>query len=380
MKIAINALSAQVGSALTFLNNFLPALAAHDTSNEYCVILGEWQTALLTEIPERFEKRAMSKAFQGMVPRFVWEQVVLPFHLHKWKVDVLYSFRNITSLFAGCATVVVITNSNPFSSLRVKWTAQESMRHKLVRLFGILSAAKASKVIFLSENSRDLICRKFSLPLKKTEVIYCGWSPFTAETEGYASEFSDYVLTVSALLPHKNIETLMGAFDLLVERYSFSGFLLVVGPIISRLYYDRLLRLRETLAHGDRIVFKGNVSQGELASLYKSARLFVLASLQETVGLPLQEAMGCGVAISAADCRLVEGKGDWFNPFREICGEAADYFNPFDRESICESMQRLLADEKYRAQLVACGLERIKRFSWDLTARQSISIFEELKQ
>lgn len=380
MRIAISALSARVSSGLTFFHNFLPALAAQDTANDYCVILGAWQTALSEEVPVRFEKRVVGNVTESFIARVLWEQFVLPFYLRKWKIDVLYSSGNITSLFAGCATVLVITNSNPFSSLPIEWTVPQKVKHRLVRLVSILSAKRASRVVFLSENSREVMCRKFSLPRHKTKVVSYGWTPFTAQADGQFPPYPEYVLTVSVLLPHKNIAVLMEAFDLLVAEQQFPGFLLVVGAILSRPYYERLLQLRGTLAHGERIIFMGTVSQEELVALYKRARLFVFPSLEETFGLPLVEAMGCGIPVAAADCRLAEESGDYFNPFREMCGEAVEYFNPFDTESMCASMQRVLGDEQYRGQLVVRGLERVRRFSWEWTARQTLAVFEELKQ
>ena len=379
MRVAINALSARVSSGPTFFNNLLPALAIRDTANEYCVILGAWQTALLTEIPERFEKRVMSGVTQNFAARVFWEQVVLPFYLRRWKIDVLYSLGNVTSIFAGCATVVVMTNSHPFSSLRLRWPVRHKVKHRLVRLFSTLSVKRASKAIFLSENSRELICRQFPLPPGKTTIVHCGWSPFDTAANGQSPKFSGYVLTVSVLLPHKNIERLMRAFDLLVEEHGFPGSLVVAGTIMSRVYYERLVNLRRTLAHGERIIFAGNINHAELALLYKHARLFVFPSVEETFGLPLLEAMGCGVPVAASDCTLAGVSGDCFNPFPEVCGEAADYFNPFDERSICRSMQRLLRDEKYREQLVARGFARVKRFSWDSAAEQTVSVFEELR-
>jgi glycosyltransferase involved in cell wall biosynthesis len=379
MRIAINALSARVSAGLTFFRNFLPALATHDSANDYCVIVGAWQTALLAEIPARFERHVMSNATQGFVVRVFWEQCVLPCYLRKWQVDVLYSSGNITSLFAGCATVVVITNSNPFSSLQIEWTAPQKAKLNLIKWFSLLSAKRASRVLFLSENARELMCRKYPLPLDKTAVVYYGTS-FTASTHSSPPKFSEYVLTVSVLLPHKNIDMLMKAFELLVEEHGFSGLLVVVGAILSPAYYERLLDLRKTLAHGDRIIFTGPVSQDELAVLYKYARLFVFPSLEETFGLPLVEAMGYGVPVAAADCRLAQDGQEYFNPFPEVCGEAAEYFNPLSKESLCASMQRVLGDEQYREHLVACGWERVKQFSWDSAAKQTVAVFEALQQ
>lgn len=378
MRIAINLLSSKAGSALALNKYFLPALADHDTSNEYLVIVGADQPELIATIPKSFQTQIVKKLRQNYVARVLWEQLVLPVYLRKWKIDVLYTLGNTTSILAGCDTVVVITNAQPFSLLRLDLTLKDRVKIFLLRSFSILSAKKASKLIFISENSRDLICRRFSLPLSKTEVIYYGWTPFP-EVNGQPPCLSEYLLTVSVLWPYKNIERLMKAFDLLAERDGFSGSLIVAGSIGSKAYYDKLVCLCETLAHGKRIVITGSLGMEEIASLYKRARLFMLPSLEETLGLPLQEAMGSGVPIAAADCSLEKGGELYFNPFREICREAADYFNPFDEESICESMHRVLSNRKLRDQLVASGLERVKSFSWELMAKQTIDVFATLK-
>jgi len=378
MKIAINALSARVGSGPTFFNNFLPALMANDHHNEYCVILGEAQTRDLVELPERLEQRIIKHVPQNPIARVLWEQMVLPLYLRKWRIDLLYSTGNITSLLAACDTVVVFTNSNPFSPLQLDWSGLDKIKHLLLRQFSKLSAWKAEKVIFISENSRDLICRRLSMPAAKTDVIYYGWTPFQQSSANGFAHLDDYILFVSVLMPHKNIEKLMRAFDLLVERHKYPGTLAIVGSVVSEKYYRRLLEVAETLKHRKQIHFTGRVTNEELAAFYKHARLFVLPSVEETLGIPLQEAMGWGVPIATADCRLSQGNEACFNPFREICGPAADYFNPFDEASICDSMERLLSDADYRRRLAAMGKERVKQFTWDSTARATLAIFEQL--
>ncbi|MBA3754604.1 MAG: glycosyltransferase, partial [Nitrospira sp.] len=295
MKIAINLLSSRGGSGLSLNKYFLPALAAHDDSNEYSVILGEEQNELSALIPQRFEKRIVRGLRRSSAARVVWEQLALPYHLHKWRIDVLYTLGNTTSLLATCKTVVVVTNATPFSLLRFDWKLSDRARRCFLRRLSVLSARKSTKLVFISENSRDLICRRLLLPLAKTEIIHYGWTPFEAHPDGHVPDPPVYVLTVAVLWPYKNIERLMKAFDLLVQRHGFSGFLVVAGPVGSKRYHERLLGLRDSLSHGNRVVFTGALPGGEIASLYRHARLFVLPSIEETLGLPLQEAMGCGI-------------------------------------------------------------------------------------
>ena len=89
--------------------------------------------------------------------------------------------------------------------------------------------------------------------------------------------------------------------------------------------------------------------------------------------------MGFGMPVVASDCDLDPvHRGKCFNPFREICADAAWYFNPFDVENIAEAVQKVLADREYRQQLVARGYERVKQYRLDNTARTLAKLFEEV--
>ena len=378
MRIAINALSAKVGSALTFFDNFLPALAEVDDANDYFVIVAPWQAEVLPSVPRRFKRIVMPGVPRHFLARVLWEQLALPFRLRRLKIDVLYSTGNLVTLFPGCRSVMELTNASPFSTARIEWSRGEKLKQRFLRSMSMLAAHRADRVIFISEDSRDRIAARCGLSPEKTAVVYYGFTPFAAAAAGPPVRDADFVFTVSALLPHKNFETLMRGFDLLVGKHGYAGTLVIAGPPISAAYHEKLLRLRDELAHGEKIAITGRVSSEELASLYRHARLFVFPSVEETLGLPLQEAMGCGLPIAAADCRLASVPGEYFNPFREICGEAADYFDPYDPASICESMRRVIENDAYRQRLVSLGLERVRRFTWDRAARETLSIFRDL--
>ena len=375
MKIAINALSARLGAGVTFYRNFLPALGAFDKEHDYIVLLHKDQASLFPSIPERFERRFVPGAPANFGARSVWEQTVLPFLLRKWGVDVLYSQGNFTSLFAPCSKVVVITGSNPYSPMKLEPFASR-MKHRAIGFASFLSARRASHVVFLSQDSREKIGRKLRLPQTMTSVVYYGCTPLENDPEPGRFRFDDYVLTASVLYRHKNLERLMRAFARLVAASSYGGKLVIAGAVHSDSYYRELLLLRDSLPVRDQIELTGSVSSGELAHLYRNARLFVFPSVEETFGLPLVEAMSAGLPIVASDCRIAEGGEKYFNPFREIAGDAADYFNPFDEESICAAMLRLLSDAERSRDLSERAPERAAQFGWDRTARGTAEVFQ----
>jgi len=105
-----------------------------------------------------------------------------------------------------------------------------------------------------------------------------------------------------------------------------------------------------------------------LFDLYKNASLFVFPSFYEGFGIPPLEAAACG-------CPLVVSN---VSSLPEIYGDAAYYVDPYDVENITEGMYKVLTDNKLRMKLIQNGLERVKMFSWDISAKKHINVFEEV--
>ena len=103
-----------------------------------------------------------------------------------------------------------------------------------------------------------------------------------------------------------------------------------------------------------------------LADVYRGAAAFVCPSLYEGFGLPLLEAM-------SADCPVVCSKT---SSLPEVCGDAAEYFDPYQPEAIAFSIERAAASPSRRDELIALGRLRIKKFSWDTCAKQTAAIYD----
>ena len=119
------------------------------------------------------------------------------------------------------------------------------------------------------------------------------------------------------------------------------------------------------------IRFLGRVSDDELVRLYNQAACFVFPSLYEGFGLPPLEAMACGCPVLVSDIPVE----------REICGDAALYFNPLDPNDILHTITQYLNDagvikEKMRQK----GFENITRFSWEKSAEILIQKLKELEE
>ena len=103
-----------------------------------------------------------------------------------------------------------------------------------------------------------------------------------------------------------------------------------------------------------------------MAALYKNAASFIQPSFEEGFGLPLLEALslGCPV-ISSSRASLPE-----------IAKDAAQYFDPTDIFDMSEKIKKVLEDKKLRDRMIKEGLEQVKKFSWEKSAREVLKVLE----
>jgi glycosyltransferase involved in cell wall biosynthesis len=217
------------------------------------------------------------------------------------------------------------------------------------------------------------------IPLQKSTVIHHGVDDTFrgASTEGeapkgFALKGSSlkggcrFILVVSSVLEHKNLERLLEAYSNLVQSLDDPSYLsgqaldlVIAGPIGS----VKLARsLKGSLADRGLLAnvrFLDSVPSEELPILYRRAEMLVFPSLEETFGLPLIEAMASGLPVVASNVSVMP----------EICADAACYFDPLNVADMSQAMQRVLTCHSLRKALVQKGLERAAAFSWDKAAK-----------
>ncbi len=115
-------------------------------------------------------------------------------------------------------------------------------------------------------------------------------------------------------------------------------------------------------------IILGEVSYKDVQLLYKKADIFIFPSISESYGHPMIEAMAAGLPIIAADTPIN----------REICGDAAIYFSPFDGKELAEKIVMLHNNEDQKFRMIEIGRNRIKLFKWEDHVSRLIKIFEEL--
>ena len=165
---------------------------------------------------------------------------------------------------------------------------------------------------------------------------------------------------------HKNLPRLIQAFASL-ESSTRGKYQLV---FCGRQNMER--QLREVAHHcklkDSDLIFTGYIGDEDLVQMYNACRLVAFPSWMEGFGLPVLEAIRCGVPVVCGNRSSLP----------EIIGLPDAMFDPFDVQSISSTLHRGLESENFRSQLVANGQERAKLFSWDATAQKAISGFEKV--
>jgi len=291
----------------------------------------------------------------GINTGYLWEQVDLFLYLKRLGTPILLNLAN-TAPFIYSNQIIVI---HDLAFLRYpEWFSKKF--YLFYRILVPRLAKKARKIITVSNFSKKEIINLLGIYSKKVDVVYNGitekffWDPSIKK--------ENFILAVSSLNPRKNFKNLVLAFKKLkLKKYK----LLIVGSK-NKIFSN--IEIQKLLMEIPNVEFTDYVSDEELIHLYQKAKLFVYPSFYEGFGLPPLEAMACGTPVIVSNVASLP----------EVCGDAAYYINPYSVNDIARGIYTVLSDEKLQRELIIKGLERVKLFSWEKSARKLIKIIEEV--
>jgi glycosyltransferase involved in cell wall biosynthesis len=236
------------------------------------------------------------------------------------------------------------------------------------------SAKRADHIITVSEYSKRDLVQTYGIREEKITVTYEGaGGEFVPLDRGKAKETltrkyridGDFILYLGRLQARKNLMRLVDAYAR-TRKAGFPHKLVLAGQQDS-LFQPVLSRIRELKLEND-VLLPGYVAGEDVPAFYNAAEVFVYPSLYEGFGLPLMEAMACGVPV-------ITSRGSSLD---EVAGDAAVLVDPLDELSISEALQKVLADPELRRRLGQAGLKRSRQFSFENAARQTIAVYERV--
>lgn len=315
--------------------------------------------------PENVKKVCVNAAHYSFA-----EQTKFLSLLKKEKCDLVWftHFNRPLFYFKPCVVTIHDTTLSFYPGKKMgQWWRK--LAYKVV----ITMAVRISrKVITVSRNTRDDVVRLFGISSQKITPIWNGLSPdfhqcTEEEHEAVRQKFNlpqQFLLYTGVWREHKNLVRLLKAFDLVRKSYPDAQ-LVITGRRDP--HYPEVLETVHLLGLDDSVRFVGLVDFSDLQKLYSAATEYVFPSLYEGFGLPPLEAMAAGTPVAVSRASAIP----------EVCGDAAEYFDPLNEQEMAEKIMVLLANDKRRNELIKNGFARVKEFSWDRAAEETLKILLE---
>src|SRR5258708_37061278 len=298
------------------------------------------------------------------------EQVQLPHMLYKQKLDLMHFPYFSVPIIYNKPFVVTIHDLilHHFSTGEASTLSFPIYRAKHMGYSFIMSQAarRAKKIITILESTKQEIVDHLGVEKNKISVMYEGVDKKVIGDDADkvpASVKKPFILHVGNVYPHKNADRLVEAFDIFSKEDKLIQ-LVFVGRTD---YFQRRLKKKiHTLASRERITFVGEVSDGELSQLYRNAAALFIPSLMEGFGLPAVEAMANACIVIASDIPSL----------KEVCKNAALYFDPYNTESLVNMLRIVTAKKKQEfRENIRAGQKRVLDFSWEKMAKETQALY-----
>lgn len=401
MRILIDLQACQSGSRLGGIGryslNLIEAMARLDHGHELRVLLSD---AMPESIPELYQRlsavlpRRHIQVWQapGPVaehnpanrPRARAAELIRESCIERLRPDIVHVaslieglsdevVSSVGELIPGDRTAVTLYDLIPLVDPERYLTDRRIREHYFRKLDGL---RRAGGLLAISEFSRRQGIAELGVDPEHIVNIAAGLDPRFGPIELRPERVEDlrrryglpehFVLFTGSFDPRKNQARLIQAYARLPAEFRQGRRLVIIGNGWEAIYNDlRQLAVASGL-HPDEVLFAGHISDEELLEFYNLCDLFVFPSLSEGYGLPVLEAMACGVPVIASNTTSVP----------EVVGREDALFDPLDVEAMAAKMQRALSDATWRAQLVEHGRRQSRVFTWEATARRAIAAFE----
>ena len=336
--------------------------AAGDTI-EVLAHAAERETFLPPGSPPALKPFVLPGLLTHPVADIAWHQAILPAWAaaRRWDALFLPAGNRRLPAFAPCPTVGTV---HDLAAFHVEAKYDAARMFYIRRVLPALSR-RLDVVLTVSESSRRDLVELAGVDPARVVVTPLGvdHDKFRPEARAGGSDGRPpYVLYVSRIEhPGKNHVRLIRAFERMkARRPDLPHRLVLAGPDWTRA--DEVKKAAAASPVAAEIEMPGAVPGSALPGLYASADVFVFPSQYEVFGLPILEAMACGVPVACSNVSSMP----------EVAGDAAVLFDPADEDAISAALETAITDETGRTERVARGLTRAKGFTWDATARLTL--------
>lgn len=366
MKIGIDISPIVYGSGVSaYTRNLVENLLRIDKSNRYTLFFSSLRRELTGFAVTGYGLRVILKTFKlpPTLLDILWNKLhVLPVENFVGNVDVFHA-SDWTQPPAKSAKLVTTIHDlsflNAAETVHPKVYAAQKRRLKWVK-------KEADAVIAVSEATKTDVVELLQIDPEKVHVVYEALPEDVKKLkveseklkvlrEKYEIE-KPYILAYGSQAPRKNIERLIAAFEHF--RLQNADFQLVISGEYKPEGLDE--------AEKKEIVVTGFLPRENYLTLLSGARALAYPSLYEGFGLPILEAFYFGVPVLTSDCSSMP----------EVGGDAAIYVHPTSIDSIVEGLKEATGNNV--DDNIKRGRERVKEFSWEKAAKETIGIYEKI--
>ena len=300
-----------------------------------------------------------------------WDQLSIPHACRREGVDVLFHPKFTVPLAAPCPVVMTVHGADWFIPEHARFYTRLDVAY--VRTVMPWYFRKAARVLSVSQITTDNFNRILNLPRGKVVTTYLAPGPDFARVtdpqvldevrKRYALP-DRFILSLSKVGggERKNITGILESYRLVHD--SVEPVLVIGGKDCDT--FRELYGIPES-GWGADVRFPGYIRQEDLPAVYSLADLYLYPSKLEAFPIPVTEAMACGVPVVTSRA----------NGLEEIAGEAAELVNPDDPADIANGIRNVLTTPGRREQLSAAGLERVRRFSWEKCASETLAVLQD---
>ncbi len=335
----------------TYAVNLLQALDRRDDEHEYVIYTPTWNEVPL--LGERFQIRRSYVPRGSRAAHTLWDQTLPAIAAAREPVDLVHYLHPAGPPFSpGCPVVVNLLDA-------IRWVVPG---YRLPYPYDWLerrAVRRADLILTLSESARQDIARVLSIPRERIRVTYLGAPPLDPEStppDAEPTAKQPYFLFVGGTEKRKNLSTVLDAFKA-IDGYE----LRVVGQNTPSAVHD-------ARCEQSGVRWLGYVDEQELVELYRHATALVFPSRYEGFGLPVLEAMARRTPVIAANASSIP----------EVARDAAILIDPDDVAALSEAMRRIAEEPGLASRMVQRGVEVVKSFSWDETARATVAAYDKL--
>ena len=361
------------GGISRYIRYLLTELARQPGQHEYTVFVnGQEVVERLAAQHPQITYVAVPWPESRPVSRVAWEQFTLPSLLRQRRVEVFHSPANVLPelLPRNCAGVVTL---HDLAFLRFPNVLARSKR-MYHRTFTMRSLRHATLIIADSDSTKRDAIELLHIPAGRITTIHlCIDARFSSvineeEVEAFRQKqglAAGFILYLGTLEPRKNITTILEAYAQLRKMHAIQEKLVLAGG--KGWFYDSIFEKVKTLGLESEIVFPGFVADAEQVLWYHAASAFIYPSLYEGFGLPVAEALACGIPVVTSNVSSLPEAG----------ADIALTVDPYDVDAMAEAIYKALIDLAYRQRCRTLAPSVAQQFSAQSMVAKIIGVYEQ---